>query len=259
MIKIFYFSSTGNTLWSARKIAELSGGECELVNIGVEAEKNEIILEAEAVVLLFPSYAYGLPLIVSRFAKRAVFKTPYVAAFATYGTSPGGTLAAMRRILKTKNIGSQFFGSIPAVENYLAIFGPQKTETIEQRMAMQRMATEEAARCVAERRTNRIITFRPASVFVWLLFSMGVKIFYRFYRVSGDCNGCRICEKVCPVSAITMRDGRPVFSGRCEHCQGCVDICPRRAIHFGRANSRTPAYHHPEISLSDLMDRNRSK
>ena len=252
MTKIYYFSGTGNTLWSARRLSEIIGGECTLVNIGPEAEKPETLVEADAVVLVFPSYAFGLPLAVRRFARNAVFKTSYLAAFVTYGSVPGGTLASLKRILKRKNIGSLYFGSIPAVENYIPIFGPPKEETVRQRLAMQEQATETAARCVVERHSNCINTFRPFSAFIWLLFSMGKRLFYRWYRVSGDCNGCGICERICPVSAISMRGGRPVFSAKCEHCQGCMNWCPKRAINFGRMHSGVTRYHHPEISLQDI-------
>ncbi|MCL2191436.1 MAG: EFR1 family ferrodoxin [Treponema sp.] len=252
MTKIYYFSGTGNSLWSARRIAQAIGGESALVNIGPEAWKDKPVVQADAVVLVFPSYAFGLPLAVRRFVMNAMFKTPYLAAFVTNGSTPGGTAASLSRILKRKGIGALYFGLIPAVENYIAIFGPPKKETERRRLEMQRKATEEAARCVMERRVNRVYTFRPVSAFIWLLFSLGVKIFYKRYRVGGDCDGCGICEKVCPVSAVSMRDGRPVFSARCEHCQGCLNWCPKRAIHFGRLNSRVARYHHPEISLRDM-------
>ena len=252
VIKLCYFSGTGNTLWSAKKIAERIGGECELVNIGVEAQKTAIPLEADAVVLLFPAYAYGAPLIVHQFVQRAVFKTPYVAVFVTFGTSPGGALAEIGRVLKRKKTGTVYFGRIPAVENYIAIFGVQKEKTIERRLGLQRKATEEAARCVLERRANRINTFRPFSAFVSLLFSVGVKVFYKCYKVSANCDGCGICEKLCPVSAITIREGRPLFSNKCEHCQGCLNWCPLRAISFARLKSGTPRYHHPEINATDM-------
>ena len=252
MTKIYYFSGTGNTLWSARKLSEIIDGECTLVNIGPEVEKPETLVEADVVVLVFPSYAFGLPLAVRRFAKKAVFKTPYLAAFVTHGSVPGGSLASIKRILKRKNIGSLYFGLIPAVENYIAIFGPPKEKTMRQRLEMQEEATEKAARCVIERHSNCINTFRPISAFIWLLFSIGIKLFYKRYRVSGDCNGCGACERVCSVSAISMRGGRPVFSSKCEHCQGCINWCPQKAIHFGRLNSGVTRYHHPEINLQDI-------
>ncbi|MCL2270455.1 MAG: EFR1 family ferrodoxin [Treponema sp.] len=257
MIKIYYFSGTGNSLWSAKKIAQGIGNShseaaCEIINIGVEAQKSEIIIEADAVVMVFPSYAYGLPLIVRRFVKNAIFRTPYLAAFVTYGSSPRGTLGILRRILKQKGIGKWYFGGIPAVENYLALFGPPNAETLKSRILMQEKATEEAARAVTERRENSVSMFFPYSALVSWLFYRGLKIFYRYYRVSDNCNGCGICAKICPVSAIAMKNGRPVFSSLCEHCQGCVDICPLRAIQFGRARFGAPGYCHPEIKIADL-------
>jgi len=147
--KIYYFSGTGNSLWSARAIAGAIGGEHALINIGAEAGG---VVEADAVVLVFPSYAFGLPLAVRRFATNTEFRTPYLAAFTTYGSTPGGTLAALWRILKRKNIGSVFLGRIPAVENYIAIFGPPKEKTERRRLEMQSRATMEAARQVTERR-----------------------------------------------------------------------------------------------------------
>jgi len=252
MTKICYFSGTGNSLWSAKKIVQVIGGQCELINIGAEAYKSEITLDADAVILVFPSYAYGLPLIVSRFLKKAELKTPYVAAFVTYGTSPGGTLASASRILKRKYKGGVFFGRIPAVENYIAIFGSPKEKIMQKRLAMQREATDEAAQAVIERRTNKINTFRPLSAFISFLFSLGAKIFYKSYKVTDGCNGCGICAKVCPVSGITMINNHPQFSKKCEHCNGCLNWCPKNAISFGRLKPNTARYHHPEINVSEM-------
>jgi len=252
MVKIYYFSGTGNTLWSAEKIAEKIGGDCELRNIGIEAQKKEIVLEANAIVILFPAYAYGAPILVRSFVKRAVIKTSHISVFVTFGTSPGGALAEIARILNRKNAAKAYYGRIPAVENYIAIFGAQEEATIQKRLEIQRSATDEAARAVSERLSNRVNTFRPFSVFVAALFSLAVKIFYRWYKVSDDCNACGICEKLCPVAAITMRNNKPAFSKKCEHCQGCLNWCPQNAIHFGRINASTPRYHHPEINLEKM-------
>jgi ferredoxin len=252
MTKIYYFSATGNSLWSARKISQGLSDTCELINIGVEAQKSEIVVEADAAIFVFPSYAFGLPLIVRSFAKRAVFKTPYVAAFVTYGSAPLGTLGELKGILKKKGIAKMFFYKIPAVENYLAMFGTPKTETIKSRTLLQEKATKYAIRSVIEQRENTVSTFRPFSAFVSWLFSLGAKIFYKMYRISGNCNGCAVCEKVCPVSAIVMKDGVPQFTSKCEHCQACVNLCPLRVIQFGRVKFGTQGYCHPEIKIEDL-------
>jgi len=252
LTKIYYFSGTGNSLWSAKKIASIIGEPCELHNIGIEAEKNEIIIDAQAVIFVYPSYAYGLPLIVSRFAKKAVFKTPYLAAFVTYGSDPGGTQAQLYGILKKKKIASLYFGKIPAAENYISIFGPPNDKNIAKRVSMQEEATEKSARYVIERRTNKINPFRPLSAFISFLFSFGVKIFYKHYKINDKCNGCGVCEKICPVAAIEIKEKRPVFSGKCEHCVACIDICPSRAIQFGRVKFGTRGYCHPNISIKEL-------
>ena len=255
MTKIFYFSGTGNTLWSAKKIAELIGGNCELINIGLEAQKDALEINADAVVLLFPSYAFGLPVVVRRFLKKAAFTAPYIASFVTYGSFPGGTLAEASRILNRKKTGfDTYYGRIPAVENYIAIFGPPKEKTLRCRLAMQRDASAEAARSVIKRQVNRINTFRPLSIVVSLLFTLGTKLFYRFYRVSDACNGCGICEKACPVSAVRMANGRPVFLRGCEHCQGCLNWCPQKAISFARVRPGTARYCHPEITVGGYLD-----
>ena len=264
MTKICYFSGTGNTFWSAGKIAEQIGpAQCVLFNIGAADFSREITITADAVVLLFPAYAYGLPMIVRNFVRKAEFKTPggenpdgvtpYIAAFVTYGTSPGGALAEISRIFRRKKIKSAWYGRIPAVENYTAIFGPQKQKTIERRLQMQRAATEDAVRRINGQETNRVFAFRPFSAFVSSLFSIALKIFYKWYRVTGNCDGCGICGKICPVSAITMNNGRPVFSKKCEHCQGCIHWCPKQAIVFARVKSGTPRYHHPEVTSGMML------
>jgi ferredoxin len=227
-------------------------GNCELVKIGDEAFKDEIVVEADTVVLLFPSYAYGLPIIVRSFVQNAVFKTDYLAAFVTFGSSPGGTLASLSRLLKRKKMNAVYFGRIPAVENYIALFGSPKPKRTQRRLALQSTATSAAARSVMERQTNRINTFRPLSAFIWFLFSLGAKIFYRHYRVRAECNACGICAKICPVSAITLRNGKPAFSAKCQHCNGCLNWCPLKAIHFGRLNSKLSRYHHPEITVANM-------
>jgi ferredoxin len=254
MTKIFYFSGTGNTLWSAKKIAELLGG-CELFNIGIEMRKPPETIEAERIIFLFPAYAYQSPLLVRRFLTRSEIRSPYVAAIVTFGTDPGGALAEVHRVLNRKKIKVSFFGSIPSVENYIPIFGPPRERKKRERLAMQMNATEEMARALGAQRTNRVWPVRPLSICVSSLLRIAKPLFVKGFKVAIECNGCGICAAVCPACNIAMKGQRPVFSPGCEHCQACLNWCPRRAIRYIRMKPDTPRYHHPEVGLTEMFCR----
>lgn len=45
------------------------------------------------------------------------------------------------------------------------------------------------------------------------------------------CVGCETCVSACPVSAISMKDGKAsVNAGDCVDCGSCVGECPAEAI-----------------------------
>ncbi|MDR3338467.1 MAG: EFR1 family ferrodoxin [Treponema sp.] len=253
MTKIYYFSGTGNTLWSAKRIAELLGGDTAVFNIGAEMQKEPGALEADRLVFMFPSYAYQSPLMVRRFLIRSAIRSPYIAALVTFGTAPGGALAEVRRVLKRKKAVLSFSGSIPSVENYIPIFGPPDEQIVAKRLALQSAATEEAAKAIEAGKKNSPWPIRPFSFFVSSLFRMGTPLFVKGYKAGAECNGCGLCERICPAGAITLKNSRPEFSAKCEHCQACLNWCPRRSIRYIRLKPDTPRYHHPGITVHDLF------
>lgn len=60
------------------------------------------------------------------------------------------------------------------------------------------------------------------------------EIAQQIYMVDADaCIGCKICVRKCPVSAITMKDGKAVIhSTKCISCGICADKCPVKAIYI---------------------------
>ncbi|MDR2785535.1 MAG: EFR1 family ferrodoxin [Treponema sp.] len=252
MTKIFYFSGTGNTLWSAKKIAETLDGGCELFNIGVETRKPAQTIEADRVILLFPAYAYQTPLLVRRFFIRSEFRSPYIAALTTFGTAPGGALAEAYRIFKRKKTPASYFAAIPSVENYIPIFGPQSEETKRRRLALQKNATEAIAQDILRWKTNSVWPLRPFSICVSSLFRLSKSFLVKGFVVSAACDGCGLCARICPAANIAIKKGNPVFLARCEQCQACLNWCPRRAIGHLRFEPNTCQYHHPQVAVSEM-------
>ena len=81
----------------------------------------------------------------------------------------------------------------------------------------------------------------------------------RAFRADEKCNGCGICAKVCPVGNIEMVDGSgerhpvPAWQQQCEQCSACLQSCPEEAVQFGPNTSGGRRYHHPDVTLADMV------
>ena len=51
-------------------------------------------------------------------------------------------------------------------------------------------------------------------------------------HLADNCAGCGACEKICPVHALKMENGKPIFGEDCIACGRCVRACKRGAIEY---------------------------
>lgn len=49
----------------------------------------------------------------------------------------------------------------------------------------------------------------------------------RPFFATDRCNGCGLCAQRCPASAISMKDGKPVWKAQCYQCLRCINAWPQ--------------------------------
>lgn len=73
------------------------------------------------------------------------------------------------------------------------------------------------------------------------------------FEVTSECNGCGICENICPVQNISISDGKAVHADTCAACYACFHWCPKHAtLPTSAVLKGRSQYHHPEVTISDI-------
>ena len=74
------------------------------------------------------------------------------------------------------------------------------------------------------------------------------------FLVNKDCNSCDICRKICPVNNIKLVNGIPQWQHQCRDCLACINFCPNNAIQYGKNTINKKRYHHPEITIKEIIN-----
>jgi ferredoxin len=255
--RIYYYTGTGNSLWVARlAAAALGGAELQPV-VGAEAGAPGVSVDATG--LVFPVHMWGVPGPVVRFAGELdPGRAGYVFAFAVDGGQPAGALLQLDRILRRRGGRLSAGFSIAMPPNYTPLSGPGTSAEREGLYEAARVKIGTAAASVGKRLElapeRGGIAGRVAFGAIYRMTYGLVPRMDRFFRADDTCNGCGVCERVCPARNVTILEGRPVWQGRCEQCFACLHWCPEQAIQFGGSTRGRERYHHPEVSRQDMTD-----
>ncbi len=250
---IFYYTGTGNSLWVARKLAELLG-ETELVPI---AKYPEIIPQG-TIGLVFPVHMWGVPAPVLRFVEALRPGRPeYVFAVAVNGSQVAATLVQLQKVLAEHNLTLAAGFGVVMPSNYTPFGGPGPQEEQNRRFRL----AEEKVRYIADKVKEKAgLPVEKGPFWQSLLSATVYKLSFdrvpqmdAQFWVDDKCNHCGICARICPAHNITLQEGQPVWNHQCEQCFACINWCPQAAIQFGKNTAQRPRYHHPEVSLKDII------
>ena len=238
---IIYFSGTGNTYSAAVQIHQsIDNAELIKLDLNIKALKGNML------VLLAPSYGYGLPGIFYKWLKIANLDFQYTALIITYGTSPGPIASQTQKLLRKKKKELNYFNYVKSVENFLPFFKPLTQNKIDNLLTNQVKAVELIINDL-NKQVNKEIKECKFLYIISYLFRKLTPLLNALIKVNKNCNQCGICIKHCPAKAISLHKRKiKIKKIRCQNCQSCLNRCPKLAIKMLRFKQNTPRYLHPE-------------
>jgi formate hydrogenlyase subunit 6/NADH:ubiquinone oxidoreductase subunit I len=254
-MKVLYFTSTGNSLYVAKRI----GGE--LMSIPQLQKENKYDITDDAVGIVAPIYGFDVPRPVRCYLNKAKINAKYVFTVMTYGDFPMGAVVMMKKLLESRGVTLNYSNEIDMVDNWLPGY-----EVSKQLIMKKDTVIEESISKIVEdinSRKNillhkgiisRIISAGLSAASVSTLGQKVINGFSKKFFITDTCSSCGICRKVCPMGNIAGT-GKPEYLGNCEFCLACAHLCPQNAIRLKNEKS-TARFRNKNVGLNEIIAAN---
>ncbi len=249
-MKVFYFTATGNCLEMAKAI----GGE--LLSIPQVLRKGPASFTDDAIGIIFPCYALGVPPIVQEFIQKIRLDSPYIFGIMSYGNFEGAGIHHFKGVAEKNGIKLSYLNSILMVDNYLNFFAMEdQLATLADKKVSENLATI-SKDVNSGRKFTRKVNFLMKGI-TWL-----AQLFNPFkpgnndknFIIEDHCNSCKVCEKVCPMKNIEVK-GKPKFGHQCISCYACTHNCPQNAIRLKGEKSKI-RFRNNQVELREIIEAN---
>lgn len=244
---VFYFSATGNSRYVAKRIAESSNDK--IISVTDCLKNNWFDFSAEPderIGFITPTYSWGLPVTVIDFIEKMGLKTNnnYVYSVVTFGTLSGGASRMIKEKLSEKGIEINAQYSVRMPDTWTPIFDLSRTDKVAKINERAEKKIYSVIRHIKKKSDgNRDFARMPL-----------YGLFYKDYdgmrrtdslSVNNSCIGCGLCANQCPVEAIEIKSGKPVWiKEKCAMCLACLHHCPKFAIQRGDKTASHGQYVH---------------
>jgi len=249
-ISLYYFSATGNSLTTAKLLSEQLP-ECRLIPVVGANKQRKVVEDANVVGFVFPIYYGTMPYPVRELIGKMVFQPDtYIFTVTTYRGHDRDSSAKMDQLLRTRgqklSLGTGL--NMPGNSN----LNPPETDAAylrEQQQHVDEIVPMILNRAANDYYTTEILSLRPVEY----------PNNFRGLAAEDHCVGCGICVSLCPMENIVLRDGKAVIGDDCATCLSCFHWCPQEAIWMSQDEriGRREKYHHPDVTLSDILAQNK--
>ncbi len=240
---ILYFSSTGNSLFIAKKEQQRFGGKIVYIP-KYQGDGSEF----EKLVLVTPIYSYGMPTHVHSLLSR-LNKQRELIVIQNYGGMVGGAdfLLYSYATKLGLNIKSVFVIKMP--ENFTLTFTVPKFYL--------KSVLKNCGKAI-DKVLNQIETGTPhvpkkkkTKEAKYLKNKSNWHLIGQRFCTSQNCVQCQKCVSLCPVGNISLQDGKIVFGDKCVACLGCYHRCPNKAILYQNKKKKF-RYVNPNVDESEI-------
>ncbi len=253
---IFYFSACGNSKYVASRLAKETNDE--ILSIDNCIKDNNLIFDldkVERVGIVIPVYFLGVPNIVKDFLDKVEFlnnSNSYFYTVITYGSTTGAASAFVEKALKKKLINLNASYCVRYPDTFSPIFDLTNEQSNLKKINKADKKIPKIIENINKKNSkNFIINKLPYSLVVnYYNSSYKKNNNTKNFTVEDSCISCKLCENKCPVDAIKLKNGKPVWiKNECVMCLGCLHRCPVSAIQFGPKTKKHGRYLNPNIKI----------
>ncbi|MCE5299538.1 MAG: EFR1 family ferrodoxin [Spirochaetia bacterium] len=250
---IYYYTGTGNSLWTARTLAQ-ELGDTELIPMTGGTKPQS---KPEAAGFVFPVHMWGVPGRILEFI-RDMEKSEglYYFAVAVNAGQVSRTLIQLEEEMRQYKMRLSAGISVELPGNYVPWGGPGTEEEMKKLGIKAEEKIKKWAPRIKAKQEAKVergpLWQRIVFTYIYNMTKKHINMMDKNFTVDDKCNSCGICEKVCPAHNINMVSGKPEWNRKCQQCFACIQWCPQAAIQYGKDTAKYPRYHHPSVKLSDI-------
>ena len=242
---LYVFSATGNSLTTARILAEKINAA--LIPVPSTRDQTELREDSDAVGFVFPVYYGNMPYPVREMITKMTFRPDtYIFTVTTYRGHTGDVAKRMDALLKTRGQKLSISLGLPMPGNSFI----NQPEIDGKYLSLQRKNIESLLPSLLAKETNDYSADRS-------LKETPVDTANNFRGITAEdtCIGCGRCALVCPMDNIRLEGGKARIGNNCATCLACFHWCPVEAIWMSKQENiaRRSKYRHPDVRFEDIV------